>query len=600
MSQQYHRPTWGALIVGAFVVAAFFTPGAARATDPVERLREALKIEPGVIRTAPGVFKPDPKTVARRDDQIQSAIDELKKTNSISLLRRAYFLSEWSSYHLWVELNLRIEKKAKEDKQPELRGKHAELGDLLASAIRAAAKDPSADKRLALALLLAEMEGAPQLPNAKPKEKFARQLTDVVCALANDRDNLAIRQAGLHALGRITPIAGQAFPVFEEALQKDTELGPRRLAAHALSELAANARVLQYADRLKTIELVVSTAALGLSKNNDEQVRGLCLQAVEESARALMDYILEFPTLEEQGKRKLVLDVKEVLQAYQAANPEFVKCLGAKEPKLRLASVQALDQIGQARLKILRVLQDLAPDKSRGELFEEFKTPDPLAEKAKGSAGLVKAAGDLLDPAGSVAQRRGAINLLEMLGEKAEPVASPISQALEDPDRFVRWTAARTIRALPPERAGPQAVAALAVMAKDVDPDLSRSAAEAIEALGPAARAAAESLGKVIANGADDQRRWDVETRVAAMKALISTGSTTQQAFSDVLTALSDEDVRVRRKAAETLGRLGRPADTVAQRAIATLTEALRDEPDSEVRLNISEAILSIARKKGL
>ena len=71
-----------------------------------------------------------------------------------------------------------------------------------------------------------------------------------------------------------------------------------------------------------------------------------------------------------------------------------------------------------------------------------------------------------------------------------------------------------------------------------------------------------------------------------------------QRAIPKVLTALVDSDVRVRRQAAETLGRLGRPADAdLADQEIAALRNALRDE-DAEVRLSASEAILNVAAPK--
>ncbi len=603
MHQHTYRCASLGLILGAVVLAAFFAPGAVQAQDPVDRLREALRIDPSSIR-----IKPDPSIVAKHEGMIQSAIDELEKSKSITQLRRAYFLPEWSDYQFWLLLNAGMGKKDKDDKKAPPIDQHVKLGNLLESALKSAAVDPSADKRLALALLLAEMEAAPQVGNVTPKEKFARRLTQAVCILAKDQQNLAIRHAGLHALGRITPVAAQAFPVLADVVQKDVEIGPRRLAAHALSDLAGNARALDAAERLSTIEMVVSTAVLGLRKNDDEEVRGYCLQAIEQSARALLDYILEYPTLEEKGKRKLVADLKPVLDAYQSANADLVGTLAAAQPKLRLASLQTLDHVSVVRLKILRLLGEVAPGTERTQLFDEFKTPDPLAEKAPGqkdsSTRLVEAVGSLLAPTGDVRQRRGAIAVLEMLRESAEPAAAAITRALQDPDRFVRWTAARSVRNLSAKSFANQTpVDALAGMAADADPDLSRAAAEALETIGFAAQDAGKILGRVVANAAEDYRRWDVETRVAAMKALVSIrGKAAQDAMPDILAALADDDVRVRRKAAETLGRLGRPAgdEKLADRVIAGLTAALGDETDSEVRLNISEAILSVGRKKGL
>lgn len=601
MSQHNPRRARPWLLLAGIVAAVLFAPPpSARSSDAVEKLREALKIDAGTVRIK-GAFVPDPVVVAKREKMIEASLRELDQ-QAISQLRSAYFLTEWSGFHLKLNLDAGAALSVESEH-------YVKLGKLLSDAITAAARDKDAGRRLTIALLLAEMEGGPQLLNATPKEKFTRRLTEVVCGLARDRESLAVRQAGLHALGKITPICAQAIAVFEDTLQKDDDLGPRRHAAYGLSELVVNARALERDERLKTIELVISTAVLGLKKNDDEEVRGHCLQALEESARALVDFRHTY-LLDDKGKHKTVAELKAVFEAFQSAHPEFIKALGAKELKLRLASLQALDHLGQARLKILRVLQDLAPDKERGELFEEFKTPDPLAERVKGKKGehdsnvrLVRAVAELLDPNGDVQQRRGAIVFLEMLAESAEPAAAAIARALQDPDRLVQWTAARTIRLLPATSFATQTpVTALARMVSSRDPDLSRAAVDALEAIGPPAQEAGKALGMVIANSAADNLRWDVETRVAAMKALVSIGGEgAQRTFPDLLAAMSDADARVRRKAAESLERIGRPKDhDLAERAIATLAEALRDEADTDARVTISEAILNIGRKKGL
>src|SRR5262249_34129367 len=126
-------------------------------------------------------------------------------------------------------------------------------------------------------------------------------------------------------------------------------------------------------------------------------------------------------------------------------------------------------------------------------------------------------------------------------------------------------------------------------------------AAATLEALGPAAHDAVDWLGFVASNGDSEARTWDVENRVAAMKALAGIGTPAQRAIPQLASALRDEDVRIRREAAGTPGRLGPPTDAgYARTALQALQRALSDE-DAEVRLNASEAILSIAPpRKGL
>src|SRR6266404_563756 len=70
-----------------------------------------------------------------------------------------------------------------------------------------------------------------------------------------------------------------------------------------------------------------------------------------------------------------------------------------------------------------------------------------------------------------VRARRAAIDVLEALGQEAAPAAPSLVRALADPDRFVRWAAARTLGQLAPEQAA-TAVPGLARLLSDADLDL--------------------------------------------------------------------------------------------------------------------------------
>src|SRR5438876_6017570 len=69
--------------------ALLYLPAATQAAGPVEQLRDALKIDPAV----PGKADPDLKIAATRNKLIEAILPELK---TVSQLRRAYFLSQWS------------------------------------------------------------------------------------------------------------------------------------------------------------------------------------------------------------------------------------------------------------------------------------------------------------------------------------------------------------------------------------------------------------------------------------------------------------------------------------------------------------------------
>lgn len=554
-----------------FVAVCVLAPSVASAADPVEQLRDALKIDVGAGRD------PDLQLAARRNKLIEAAILDMK---TIAQLRRAYFMKQWSE-HITL-------KEEKANKLLDIDRYRVEIGAKLLKAIRAAAAEANADRQLAVAVLIAEMA---ESEGVGDKDRFVRGLSDAVRGLATQKD-IAIRQAGLSALGKITPDPAEAFPVLVQTLQKD-EVGPRRIAAWALSDLVKNARYLQKAaERTDTIERAISAAVLGL-RDADLPVRGYCLQALQESAHAVGEQYTSADELVPEGKKTVRPEVQRILKSFQSANGPLVQALADPRPNVRLAALQALDQAAVMRAKIIHTLQEVTAEKPRrAGVLKPFEVPDPLASIVERDW---RAVARLLKD-DDVRMRRGAISFLEQLGDQAEPAADEITGALADADRFVRLAAARTMRSMPGEKASAAAVRLLGTMLIDPDPDLSKAAAEALEALGPAAHDAVDWLAFIIANGDTDSRNWDTESRLAALKALVSVGGTSaQRAIPKVLTALADPDVRVRRDAAYALGRLGRPADSnLADQEVAALRKAMSDE-DSEVRLNASEAILTIA-----
>jgi HEAT repeat protein len=574
------------LIAGA---CALLLPAVSRATDPVHQVRAPLKIEPGLIATEQEVEK-SPETIAV----------PLKELKTISQLRRAY----------------------KESESEKLRD---EIGKSLAKAIETAAKDPNVDK-LAIGILIAEIADE-ELSDPKVMEKFARRLTGVALELAEVKYPTKIRQAALHALGKVTPDPKLAFPVLKSTL-KETAKGPRRIAAYALTDLVKNAPHLRPEEKLATIREAIRTGAGAVQDSDDEWVRGYSLQAIRESAKIIADhlsdeYVLGVGAKKLPGKDKkrpvelrLTPELQDILKTYQEINPQLLKALEDPELNVRLTAVQALSQIAMVRSEIVRIVRETALENELDQLLKSFYASDPLTGivgelKEKISPLLERKEDGARSPRkDDPRMRRGVIDFLELLGDQAAPAIEGITEALRDPDRLVKWSAARTIRQLPPKNVGDKAVLALAYnLLVDGDPDLTAAAADALEALGRlghdpakggrlAAREAVSALAIVIAGVGPENRGWDPENRVKAMKALVSIGGPAQAAIPKILPALKDSDVRVRRQAAETLGRLRRPGDEkLARDEIAALNEALRDE-DAQVRLSASEAILSIAPTK--
>ena len=368
---------------------------------------------------------------------IESAIKELQ---TISQFQRAYSLKEWS-----VQTDTEKEKDL-----PRLRRR---IGELLTQAIRKSARENDPDQQIAAAILIAELSEAES--TGETKDRLTRELSDAVRGLVQEKD-VAVRQSALHALGKIAPAPADAYPLLKIVLLNDV-LGPRRLAAYALSDLVKNIKLLDFKEQMDTIDLTVSTAALGL-RDADESIRGYSLQAIMEAAKALKDYV-ESPggtvTVEAKGKEKanvLAEELRKIMKTFQSVNPQLLQALNDPKVNVRLTPLQALDQISAARWKILLELQKAEPE-SR-DVLKTFNAPDPLAKVIQGDwqfiTRLLKEDDERL--------RRAAMDFLELLGEQAEPALEGITLALRDPDHFVRWSAVRTLGNIAPKKISAEAV----------------------------------------------------------------------------------------------------------------------------------------------
>jgi HEAT repeat protein len=522
----------------------------------------------------------DLQLAAKRNKMIEAIIPDLK---TIAHLRRAYMLKEWKSHFAAMEIAKAADPLKPLPKVLDVERYRTEIGVKLGKALRAVTQEPSPSKQKAVAMLIAGM--------AADEPVYTRTLTDVVRDLLKAKDT-AVRQAALNALGKITPDPADAFPLLQDTLKKD-EVGPRRLAAYALSDLVRNSRALQKtSEKLDTIDRAIGLAA-GSLDDADDWVRGYCLQAIQESARAIAEHYSSAAELTAEERKALRPALQKTFKIYQAANPALVKALGDLRPNVRLAALQTVDQIGTTRAKIIQTLREINPDRRERsvETLKAFEVPDPLiAIVGKDLKAVTRFLKD-----DDVRFRRGAIEFLEQLGDQAETALGEVTEALRDSDAMVRWSAARTVRYIPGDKVGAEAIRLLGTMLIDPDPDLGRAAAAALEGIGPAAQDAVDWLAFVIANGDTDSRNWDTENRVAAMNALVSIGSpAAHRAIPKLLVALADSDVRLRREAAYTLGQIGRPADaSYFEQELEALQKAMSDE-DPEVRINASEAILSI------
>jgi len=529
------------------------------------------------------------------------------------------------------------------------------VGERLAKQIQEEATRGDATTRQALAQLMGEMgtnvralgdeiSWKGEVPGLHPEPRFdfdaksqkytdwrgyARRFTPVLVKLTKD-PNPSVRVAAARALGKINPDVNEAVPALQNML-RGAAVSERRAAAEGLLGIIQEIGKLEKKGRTQTgVEakreeiLEVSTAVApaagqGLD-DRDPIVRRLSLATLLEAANSLSNLIPEpFDTKNvpprnaplTESQRKLVSALAAKVRQNEEALEPLTKLLAAQgerlgrevhdpDPEARLLARRVLEFMANSRLRMRRrweSLPELKTEESaqldrggpRGEIVlavaqAKAATDEKLLIKGI-TPGLTALTRQLQDRNPVI--RRAAVDFLEMLEEDAAPAVPLLISSLSDPDIFVRWSSARTLGRLN-AKAGAQAVPALAKSLGDPDLDVRVTAAGTLEAYGPTARAAVPAL-------ADALGRGDPEFHRAIMYALQAIGpEASKAALPKLIAELRNEDARVRRTAAETLGHFG----AAARNAIPALRLALHDD-DADVRQAASDAILGILPAKG-
>lgn len=305
----------------------------------------------------------------------------------------------------------------------------------------------------------------------------------LVRGFAGDLANLAIlgspRLRGLAArtLAQIEPPARVAVPALSELLRnEDAQL--RRAAAESfvllirneLNSLGPVFRPASRSDLVLAASLILPAVQTGL-KDARPEVRHRCLEAICLTCASLTRLMEEPVGNDEYARRPLQAEYEELrplLSALRDQGPELERLLHHDDPETRILTHKVLEELGVARDRWLRrcaARQERAEEKLLADLLHEA-VPN-LAE-------------ELVHP--DVRVRRSALDVLEMSGSLALPALPALTRALRDRDRFVRWSAIRTVGRLGPSVA-PQTRADLTRLLQDPDVDLRKAAANALQRL---------------------------------------------------------------------------------------------------------------------
>lgn len=449
---------------------------------------------------------------------------------------------------------------------------------------------------LAVVNLLAEMGATLRSPRGRTgvAHDFGPDLT----ALVQQRPS-PVREAALRALGRINADPRLAGPVFAQTLTiEDPAL--RTAASNALLEAMRTVVELPPPGRGTTgvdanrMEVAAAAAAYiraavaGL-RCRDDVVRTHAIETIHLAVQALREQVKQLSPPE--NAEELTYFREQVVQERAELAPALVvlreqsvvlaAALSDDQADVRMHARQTLEEMARVRKLLQRRYNSLNVGQVMVQASGDSIGDDPLAQGILATVPTLLAG--MADP--DVRVRRTAVEFLETLEPRAPAVTAALTRALQDKDRSVRWTAARTLGKLKPPDAA-TAVPELSRLLTDPDIDLAKAVAIALEHLGPIAHEATPALLQ-----AAEAR--DAEMRLAALRALATTAPGAPLVSQRLQVALTDEDARVRQQAAEILGQGG----LVGAETLTALRGLLND-PAAEVRKAASDALANLAQQR--
>jgi HEAT repeat protein len=589
------------LTAGSLLLCSSAALAQRNALDRVDELRLALKIP---------VLGLPPENAGELALRRQTLTKKVQALRTLSELRRALLLQEWSDIGgkgVDRALTRPVESVEVSNIDREIRQLVAERFE---KGIRAVLQQGDDTARMAAATMLGEM--GTSVRAAATRTSLARGLGVELARLTAD-ESPGVREAAARALGTINPDPKVAVPALSKLLADDN-VALRRAAAGALASMVQ--RVNQISSEkgatvasveasrpeiIRMVQEVLPAAAKG-SADTDAEVRRLSAEALYQGSLALDDLApnpshgtilapeigklvpgdktgaavidAALPVPEPAGPAQ----VTEVVQGFNAQIAALKAALADPDPRVRRLACRTLENMADARLRMLKAQAGAPPEKGAGA-----KPPARLEDLLlRGlQAMLSELAACLDDPV--VAVRLAALDALELLESATAPASPAVIKALGDRDHFVRWSAARVLGKT--GKAGVDieaAVPALARLMTDSDTDVRLMSAATLERYGPDAAAAVPAL--IAATG-----QGDAEIRIAAMHALHGIGKNAEKVVPALIDALGNPEYRVRQTAAEILGFFGpeaRSAEPALRRAL--------DDSNADVRKAASDALVDI------
>ncbi len=388
----------------------------------------------------------------------------------------------------------------------------------------------------------------------------------LIAALA-DRDE-HVRLAAARALGSIGPGAAAAVPALAKAL--DDPLGSVTLeAADALGHIGA-----------------ASLPAI-IARLQDQNMQPIMIMVIgqlgPEAKDAVPALIKLLDSSDDPIRREVMLALGSIGPGANAAVDKLLAMLQNQQAKLRPGAAYALARIGA--VQAVPTLKQTV--KETGDRLLAMSSAWALVTLEPQNAEFVAIAlpqliSGLTHELALV--RTEAANALGRIGPRADAAVPALVKAARDPDPTVRLAAIGALGEMGPV-AAKDAAPVLSVLIDHTDPDLRRSAADAVGRMGASARGAIPALQQM-------QTLNDPIDRSMATIALVRIDpqpAAVAAALPHLTAALQSPYAGERLEAAALLGQLGHKAAS----AKPALEQATKDA-DEQVRKAASEALRQV------
>jgi HEAT repeat protein len=507
------------------------------------------------------------------------------------------------------------------------------------AAVKEALKDPDTRVRLTAAedFLMVEHDSAKALGGALPVAEAGMKDTDP-----------AVRFAAVQALGRAPRLQRGSIPEVQALLltaAKDKNARVRQMAFQslvrwaeppppadllpvflgAIKDRAVRDEALRFLPRYGSQARDAIPDLLAMMKGKNAGLRELAasvLVRIGNEDETVVAALLEtFRNSKDVGMHVTIASLLPSLGPVRArpAIPELVAALTSDDPRLRIASVEALSLIDNENKRLLPALAEMLgkEDEQHGRshvrqwveaIMSRIGTP--------ATQGLVELLKDK-DPA----RRAGAAIALGALGKEAGKARPDLEEALKDDQVRVRVLAAEGVWLVSGEAAASVPVLGDAVKRAAVGVGTRRLAAEVLAAMGPRARdvvpalveaarsqdellaiLAVQALGKIGPDAAAAvpalidrlKEEGDSPVRHAAVVALADIGPGARGAVPQLVRLLKEAGPQERGMIVVTLGKIGTAAD-----AGPALVEVMRTQSGSPEEGFFHPALIQALQRLG-